>query len=125
MALATGSVAMTERNPVDLTLGCKALSNYPLFSSLTAGDILVLAKSGSEIHYSTGETITKEDDYIDCFFIIVSGHVEVIQKKIIVATLGESEAIGLTHKGIFSSTGRRMATTIALTNCICLRFEWN
>src|SRR3990167_7384246 len=98
---------ITVSNPINEISCCQYISKLPLFSHLGEKDIRALAKMSVEVQYKTGITITEENDFIDCFFIILAGKVEITKKiasegtikDIIITVLGEFESIGLTNSG--------------------------
>jgi CRP-like cAMP-binding protein len=98
---------------------------------LTSEDLLTLAKITVEQDFISGSSIVRQGDIIDNIYIIVHGQAEVIKKHssknasgtILLATLSEGEVIGFSNEGLFSDSGRHLATVNALTDLKVLRIS--
>jgi CRP-like cAMP-binding protein len=85
----------------------------------------------NEQEFSAGETIVREGDPVDNIYLIVSGTADVrcfLQFNLptetkSVATLGPGDAIGMSETGLYSLSGKRTATVIALTDMVLLRLS--
>jgi putative peptide zinc metalloprotease protein len=87
----------------------------------------------TEKNFTAGETIVIEDDFVDSFYLVSEGKVEITKKtffkgkkeNIILAVLEGGDAIGLHERGVFSPNTRRTASAIALseTKTLCFGIE--
>lgn len=115
-------------NLIDLNLKKELIQSQSCFSKLAPEEAEILASLLLEKRFKAGETIVKEGDPVDSFFIIVNGDADVrvnvrfadgIQVKS-VAMLSEGQAIGLNESGFYSLTGARTATVVALSDMVLL-----
>ena len=115
----------------DLHLAISVLRSFPCFAELTDDQSKQLANLMVEVRIPAYEVIVRENDLIDCIYIIVSGVAEVTRssqhkKKTVqvpVASLIAGEGIGLNDTGFYSTTGKRTATVTADTDMLLLRLE--
>ena len=98
------------------------LKQTPLFASLTADDIELLAQSTRIQDYKAGQSIVIEGRVGAAFFIVVSGSVEVFKRrgesdKVVLATLSAGDFFGelATMKHV-----QRSANVRALQETTCL-----
>ena len=99
------------------------LKRQPIFSSWSE-DLLNQFIHELEISFfRAGEVIVTEGEIVTKFYFIVKGNAEVSKheardptKQYVVATLHAGESIGLTDSGLYSTTGIRTATVLAITN---------
>ena len=116
--------------PVVLKVREAVVRNQACFSELTNEEITTLAKLLVEKNFAAGDTIVKEGDPVDSFYLIVHGTAEVrkmIYDKnppeydVIAQLSGEkNDAIGLNETGFYSLTGLRTATVVAKTEVLTL-----
>lgn len=111
------------------------LGALPIFSSLESDESQELAILMHEIHFARGEAIVKEGQFVDSVFIITQGEAEVSHKKVSKGRLIKKithiplgikypgDSIGLNDTGFFSTTGKRTATVIALTEVAVLEIS--
>lgn len=115
----------------DALMSLNVLSTHPVFSSFSTASLMELIGECTVNSYSAGEAVVKEGDLVDSVFFILQGQCEVLKHTISannepidepVATLREEESIGLSDFGLFSTTGSRTASVIALidTKVLCL-----
>lgn len=125
------SSADHNAQPADKALRFKLISQFPLFASLPEASCMTLAGLMQEVKYAAGEQIVTQGELVDSFFIIISGKAEVVittkmdgkEARIIAATLTENDSIGLDKSGFFSPHGRRLASVVALTDCLLLKLD--
>ena len=104
---------------------------FPCFASLTPSQSEEMAALMHEMSFAPQEKIVIENELVDSIYIIVEGEAEVTRavkrrKKMVqvpVAVLRAGEGIGLNDTGFYSSTGKRMATVIAVTDMLLLRLD--
>jgi CRP-like cAMP-binding protein len=116
--------------PVDLSVREKLLRKQVCFAQLTDEEIDVLAKLLVEKKFLAGETIVKEGDPVDSFYLLVSGTADVRKMSFenntptyqSIATLNaeKGDAIGLNESGFYSLSGLRTATVVAETDVLAL-----
>lgn len=107
------------------------LNSYPLFCLLTAYALQKLATLFREIYIQKDETIVRERDDFDGFFLIVSGSavasrtLKRVQKTNAkrLATLRPGQAIGIGDTGYFSRQGKRSATVTASSPMLLLHID--
>jgi CRP-like cAMP-binding protein len=110
------------------------LSLHPLFSVFSASQLHELIRESAIRAYQANEIIVKEGELIDAVYFILQGKCEVrkllasneINEPLVdqpVATLGEGESVGLSTVGLYSATGSRTATVVALSNVMVLRLD--
>lgn len=101
------------------------------FSNFTKEEIDILTTLLKEEHFSAGDIIVNEGDFVDYVYLIVKGTAEVAHARLkegkphyeFIALLQPSEAIGLNETGFYSITGKRTATVIAKTDMTVLSFS--
>jgi CRP-like cAMP-binding protein len=117
---------------IDFKVRQEIISSHPLFSTFSQEALIELTQAVQEIHYQLGDIIVNEGNFVNSIFFIVRGKAEIIKKqifanktaqKVIIATIGEGESIGLDSKGFFSITGKRAATVRALTDLTLLQLK--
>lgn len=100
------------------------LSSHPVFSAFSTDSLMELISGCSVNTYEAKEVLVGEGDLVDAVFFILEGQCEVRKHTINVldepidqplATLTEEESIGLSEVGLFSSTGSRTASVVALS----------
>jgi len=100
------------------------LSSHPVFSVFSTDSLMELISGCSVNTYEENEVLVGEGDLVDAVFFILEGQCEVRKHTINVldepidqplATLREEESIGLSEVGLFSSTGSRTASVVALS----------
>jgi len=115
----------------DALMSLTVLSSHPIFSAFSTQSLMELISGGTVNSYHANEVVVNEGDLVDAVFFILRGQCE-IRKHIVsasgeaieqpIATLREEENIGLSEVGLFSSTGVRTASVVALlaTKALCL-----
>ncbi len=73
---------------------CEFLRTIELFRALTPSQLTDIADRMTKRHYTIGETIIREGDKGEEFFLISDGTVEVIRENREVASLGQGEFFG-------------------------------
>jgi CRP/FNR family cyclic AMP-dependent transcriptional regulator len=120
---------MNER--MDISLQMDLVKKQPLFFQLTESETEELAALFSEKIVEAGEVIVKEGEPVDCIYLIASGtadvrHIE-MQNDVAVASslaiLSFGDAIGLNETGLYSLSGKRTASVVALTAMILYRLN--
>jgi CRP-like cAMP-binding protein len=53
------------------------LRRYPFFAGLTPEHLVILANAAEEISVEAGHTFFKEDEKLDCFYLLVKGSVDI------------------------------------------------
>ena len=116
--------------PVVLKIRETVVRNQACFSQLTSEEINTLAKLLVEKTFAPGDTIVKEGDPVDSFYLLVEGTAEVRKMNYetnppqydVVALLNaeKNDAIGLNETGFYSLTGLRTATVVAKTEVLAL-----
>lgn len=113
---------------VDFAIAEKIIANHPFFVLLLPQDVAELAQLLTTIQVAPQEVIVKENDPIDCLYMIVSGTATVTKTSHKIdddcdssplGVLGAGEAIGISNDGFFSMNNRRTATIIA-DSAMCL-----
>lgn len=115
-------------DPLDLIEKKSIIKKQQCFTPLTDEETGILADLLSEVHFKPGDTIVTEGDPVDSIYLIVSGTAEVrhvyVEDKVVkftpLATLGEGAAIGLNETGLYSLSGVRTATVVAITDMVAL-----
>ena len=115
----------------DINVQIMLVKKQPLFSQLTDSEAEELASLMSERKVVTGETIVKEGEPVDSFYLIASGTADVKVATYVdnkretksVTTMGMGEAIGLNETGFYSLSGKRTATVVALTDMVLYRLN--
>lgn len=100
------------------------IARFPCFSSLKDKDIEELASVATEKHYTPKQIIVSQGEFIDVFYIIAKGAVEIASEikgqnkieRIPQVILREGEGIGLSYKGFFAEEGVRTATLTAISD---------
>src|SRR3990167_6608217 len=116
----------------------RLITMLPCFAMLSPEESQELAECMAEVCYAVGEKIVEENTLIDSVYILVQGQAEVVRlipksrkikitsnqaekiDKVPLAILNAGESIGLNDSGFFSTTGKRTATVIALSNVLVL-----
>ena len=70
------------------------LKGIPLFSKMSAEQLLPVAEIVSEEEYESGEIVFQEGDPGDVLYLVTSGSVEVVRQEKRLALLGASECFG-------------------------------
>jgi CRP-like cAMP-binding protein len=83
---------------VDVSQEAEMLRKVPLFSSLSASELKLLAFT-SELHcFAPGEILMREGDAADCAYVILEGEAEVLRRAgagdFVVAVLGPNAVPG-------------------------------
>lgn len=116
---------------IDLTDKKTVVKKQACFAPLTDEEIEILAGLLMETHFKAGDTIVKEGEPVDSVYLIIKGEADVrhvyVEDKLIkftsLATLHEGAAIGLNETGLYSLSGVRTATVVALTDMVALRLS--
>lgn len=116
---------------VELNIKKSLLKKQSIFTGLTDEENSTLASILVERHFRPEEVIVTEGELVDSVFIIVNGHAEVRQIRILegkpvvtpLAKLGPGDAIGLNERGFYSISGVRTATVVAISNVVALRLS--
>lgn len=93
-----------------------SLRQLPLFSELSAGDLVQLCRSSKRIHALPGETVIEEGAAGDSLFVILSGRVEITktegEQEIVLASREAGDLLGemsLLEQRPRTATARAMA----------------
>jgi len=76
------------------------LKNCLLFRNFSENELAHMLSISQKIHYPSGQTLIREGDKADSFFILEDGRVEVLvynsktQQQLVVTELGEGQVIG-------------------------------
>lgn len=105
----------------------KLLKQQPIFSLWSQDLISQFIPLLKPLSFTAGEIIVHEGDVIDAIYFIVEGKAEVSRheakdptKQLILATFQTGDNIGLNDTSLYSTTGVRSATVIALTDIMVL-----
>lgn len=101
------------------------------FQNLYDKEVIELASLITTQVVGKGDAIVNKGDEVDSVYLIVEGTAEVRNKVFenntfrweTVATLGPGDAIGLSEAGLFSLSGKRTATVIALSDMTLYRIS--
>ncbi len=101
------------------------LKNNIIFSNLSEKDLRQIAELSRELSFKKGETIIKENEIADAFYIIVKGKVEIVKEgeesqEEVLATKSEGEVFG--EMAVIDELPRS-ATIRATTNIELLRLD--
>lgn len=118
----------------DALTSLTVLSNHPIFSAFSTTSLIGLISDCTVNTYHAGEAVVNEGDLVDAVFFVLEGHCEVRKHTVNaldepvdvpIATIREEECIGLGEVGLFSTTGSRTATVVALsaTKALCLSIK--
>lgn len=99
------------------------IAKHPCFSQLNDNELSDFVSLFVEKKMPAGSVIVQQHDLVDSIYFIASGAAEVQVSGAPIATLSETEVIGLNDTGFYSTTGERTATVIALTDMILLRLD--
>ncbi len=83
-------------------------------------DVLAFIKLGEQVKFIAGDTIIKEDEYVNSAYLIATGKVSVWKENIQLAVLEEKSFMGETF---LFSRNNRMAKVICEEDCIVLEYE--
>lgn len=86
----------------------------PFFERFSHEDLTEILELSTQHRYADQDVIVREGDLVDSVYIICSGEIEVSVAGIPRQLLHKGDAIGLTERGFFSTTGLRTATLKAL-----------
>ena len=70
------------------------LANVPLFQGMTESARDAVAGLAQETHFEGGDTITRENDEGDAFYVIVDGRLEVSRNGMTLRELGPGDFLG-------------------------------
>lgn len=70
------------------------LSAVPLFRGLPESAMEAVAGLASEAHFADGETVTREGDEGDAFFVVVDGRLDVSRNGMTLRELGPGDFVG-------------------------------
>jgi CRP/FNR family cyclic AMP-dependent transcriptional regulator len=70
------------------------LSAVPLFRGLPESAMDAVAGLASETHFADGDTVTREGDEGDAFFVVVDGRLDVSRNGISLRELGPGDFLG-------------------------------
>jgi len=71
-----------------------ALGSVPFFSGLNAKQLKMVAESGKELSYKTGDVIVQEGTMGVGFYMVINGKVEVRKGSKVLATLAKGQFFG-------------------------------
>jgi CRP-like cAMP-binding protein len=80
--------------PAELMEKVLLLKGIPLFSRMSAEQLLPVAEIVNEVSYGSGEVIFHEGDPGDELYLVMSGSVEVVRHEKQLAVLGANECFG-------------------------------
>lgn len=83
-------------------------------------DTLAFLKLGEQIRFVEGDTIIREDEYVNSAYLIASGKVSIWKENIQLATLDERNFLGETF--LFSKNNR-LAKVTCEEDCILLMYD--
>ena len=96
------------------------LQNVPLFSGMTAQELLFVADIMQEDSFPAGATVIREEDLGDSMFIVVDGEVMVHRRSVQLAKLRSREFFG--EMSILNSEPRSASVT-TVSKCRMLRID--
>ncbi len=70
------------------------MRKVPLFEGMSASDLETVADRASETSFDDGETLTREGEPGDTFYIVTDGRLDVSQRGTVVAQLGPGDFLG-------------------------------
>ena len=116
---------------IDLDTKISLVKNQACFKKLFDDEVAEVANLFTEQTVIAGETIVTKGDPIDCIYLILKGTCDVLDSTVenseikwtSVATLSQGDAIGLSEVGLYSLSGKRTATVIALTDMVLLKLR--
>lgn len=71
-----------------------ALGSVPFFSGLNSKNLKMVAESGKELSYKSGDTIVEEGTMGVGFYLVIDGKVEVRKGSKVLATLSRGQFFG-------------------------------
>lgn len=110
---------LSEKN-IAKSSSTNMLKNLNFFNSFNDKEINEILDASEMLSYSAGQTIIKESDEDDCFYIIARGVVSVIKGGVEIETLGAGDCFGELN---FLLHLRRSASIKASTDVIALRVQ--
>lgn len=110
---------------------CDLIRKQPYFSKFPDEDIRVLASLFKTRFIPKEQTIVTQGDFVNSIFLIVKGTAQVLRvsfddgkvKSEEIALLSDNQAIGLNEAGLYSLSGKRTATVVALTDMTLLELS--
>lgn len=104
---------------VETRSNAQVLAKHPFFSAWPNDIVESLARELQYVEFPPQSLIVRQGDIVDSIYLITSGKAEVSAidydgKVVIIATLGQDEAIGLSQTGMFAPHGIRTASVTAL-----------
>ncbi len=120
-----------ERISMDTHSRQVLLQRLPCFSTFSDEQLTELVGLCTEITIVQDQVIVKENDLVDSIYIIVYGKAEIKRETIhhrqhlsvLVAVMEEGDCIGLNDSGFYSTSGKRTATVVAVTDMRLLRLD--
>lgn len=106
----------------------RIIAANPLFQNFPAHVVEELCLKIQEVRFRPNDIIVQKGDLVSDFFIILEGKAKVLADEVEdtytpIATLEFGEMIGLSPQGFFSTTGKRVATVVAITTVDALRLN--
>ena len=119
---------MPVENTLDAATKIALIHKQACFKPLNSDEINMLADLFSVKNFPAGSVIVKQGDIVDSIYLIAEGEADVIVSQLVdgkredknVATLKETQAIGLSETGFYSLSGLRTATVTAKTDMTLL-----
>lgn len=116
---------------VDLEVKKSLILKQHCFQNLYDKEVLELVSLITTQVAGAGDTIVNKGDEVDSVYLIAEGSAEVRNKVYdnntfkweTIATLKKGDAIGLSEEGLFSLSGKRTATVVALTDMTLYRIS--
>ena len=100
------------------------LAGTPLFGDVDPATLHRIAQLTEEIHVAGGATLISEGEPGDCFYVVVSGRLQIFSVSQgaprIVAEIGQHETVG---EMAMLTGGARSATVRAVRDCRLIRFS--
>lgn len=97
------------------------LKNPPhLLKNFHYEDTLAFLEMGEQIRFVEGDTVIREDEYVNSAYLIATGKVSIWKENIQLTTLGERNFMGETF--LFSKNNR-LARVTCEEDCIMLQYD--
>lgn len=98
-----------------------ALMKSPVLRDLPSDNVNELIQCGKQINLKPNETLVTENSMGTSFYILVQGHLQILQNGKKINQLGQGDLLG--EVALFISAGRRTATAISMDECLLLEIN--
>lgn len=96
------------------------IHHVPFFRNFTKSQVAEIASTGEILKFAKGQTIVREGEIDDNFFIIMSGNAKITKGEKELAIIGAGECFG---EMAFIACQARVATVSAQTDCMLMRIS--